>query len=372
MEIIIDIGKGLLGLIYCFHKLAKVHPKKITIVSRQGNSPSVDIELLAAELRKQCPDAEIEVLCRTLDSKVSYLGHMAGKQMHAIATSKVLVLDSYCIAASILHHRKSLKIIQMWHAMGGYKKFGKSILDMEEGSSARLADAMDMHRNYDLILASSEESAKFFGEAFGYDRSYFKILPLPRTDLLRDRRYMEKKKAEILKAYPELAGRKIILYAPTFRKAAAGGMTMREAAADLAEEAARAGYTAVMAPHPLMTGHDIADDAVVCSEFTSMELLSCADCFVTDYSAMIYEAAIAGVPVYMYAFDKSSYGSKRGFYIDPEKDLPWEMHDTAEKVITAVENAECDMEAQQRFADKYVDARSGCTAELAETILSMI
>ena len=63
---------------------------------------------------------------------------------HAIATSKVLVLDSYCIAASILHHRKSLKIIQMWHAMGGYKKFGKSILDMEEGSSAKLADVMVM------------------------------------------------------------------------------------------------------------------------------------------------------------------------------------------------------------------------------------
>ena len=103
-----------------------------------------------------------------------------------------------------------------------------------------------------------------------------------------------------------------------------------------------------------------------------MELLSCADCFVTDYSAMIYEAAIAGVPVYMYAFDKSSYGSKRGFYIDPEKDLPWKMHDTAEKVITAVKNAECDMDAQQRFADRYVDARGGCTAELAETILSMI
>ena len=48
--------------------------------------------------------------------------------MYYLATSKVCVLDGYCIPASILKHKKKLKIIQIWHASGAIKKFGYQIL----------------------------------------------------------------------------------------------------------------------------------------------------------------------------------------------------------------------------------------------------
>ena len=56
------------------------------------------------------------------------------RQMYHAATSEIVVLDTYCIIISLLKQRKSLKVIQMWHALGAMKKFGYSILDKGEGT----------------------------------------------------------------------------------------------------------------------------------------------------------------------------------------------------------------------------------------------
>ena len=70
-------------------------------------------------------------------------------QMYHIATSKVVVLDGYCIAASVLNHKPDTKIVQMWHALGTIKKFGYQVLGTEEGSDPDVARIMRMHKNYD-------------------------------------------------------------------------------------------------------------------------------------------------------------------------------------------------------------------------------
>lgn len=92
--------------------------------------------------------------------KIKYAGEMF-RQMKALATSKVAVLDGYCILASMLNHKSDLKIIQIWHALGAFKRFGKSILDKESGKSSKTAAAFKMHNNYDLIAASGDACVPF-------------------------------------------------------------------------------------------------------------------------------------------------------------------------------------------------------------------
>ena len=41
---------------------------------------------------------------------------------------------------------------------------------------------MKMHRHYDYIFASSDYCIGPFSEAFGYDKKYFRVYPLPRLD----------------------------------------------------------------------------------------------------------------------------------------------------------------------------------------------
>lgn len=372
---VLGMGKAVLRGIYAVHKLAPVKPRRVSIISRQSDTPSLDIRLLKRELEKDGA-AEVRVLCRTLDGglvrKAGYLLHMIGPQMHAIATSKVVVLDSYCIAASILNHKPSLKVIQMWHAMGALKKFGKSILDQEEGSSRALAEAMDMHRGYDLILTSSEVCRPYFAEAFGYPEDAFWVQPLPRTDLLRDAGYMAEKKEQILQQHPELRGKRVVLYAPTMRKTGEDADRPVELAAALrrAEDA-----VLVASPHPVVRKQyealpaQLAQyGAVMLTEYSTLELLSVCDVFVSDYSAVIYEAAAAGKPIYLYAYDLDQYIANRGFYLDYTSEMPGEPLRTAAEVADSIAAGASDPARVQAFADKYIAPADHCTAALAAKI----
>ena len=150
MRIVIKLMEFLLNLIYLLIKIIIPVREKITFISRQGNTPSLDFQLLSEELtdRGICT----VVLCKILDKSVaglfSYGFHMI-KQMWHMAGSKVVILDGYCIAASMLKHKKSLTIVQSWHSMGSMKDFGYTAMGKEEGSSYKLAKAMKMHQNYD-------------------------------------------------------------------------------------------------------------------------------------------------------------------------------------------------------------------------------
>ena len=114
-----------------------------------------------------------------------------------MATSKAVILDSYCILASVLKHRKSLLIIQMWHSVGTMKKFGYSILDKPEGSSSKIAHLMKMHRGYSYVFCAGEGYVEHIAEGFNISKDIIRIFPLPRVELLQNREYIEQKRKEI-------------------------------------------------------------------------------------------------------------------------------------------------------------------------------
>ena len=125
INVAIKTALGLMNFIYLFFKLLPVR-HKVVFLSRQSNFVNSDFIMLADRLKKEDPTIETVFLCRTLDggigNKIRYAFHMLTQMKH-LATSQVAVLDSYCIAVSCLHHRKSLKVLQMWHALGCLKKF---------------------------------------------------------------------------------------------------------------------------------------------------------------------------------------------------------------------------------------------------------
>lgn len=376
---VLGAGKAVLRGVYGLHKKAAVRPGRVTVISRQSNTPSADILLLKEALEKN-KGVEVRVLCKTLDgglfAKAGYLCHMIGPQMRALATSEAVVLDSYCIAASILNHKKDLTVIQMWHAMGALKKFGRSILGQEEGSSRALAEALDMHRGYDRILVSSEACLPYFAEAFGYDESRFWILPLPRTDILRSPERMAAQKEKILAAYPELSGKRVILYAPTMRKTE-DDITKPLA---LAREVQSCPDTVLLlSPHPVMQAQYRENraaferlGALFAPEFSTPELLSVCDDFVSDYSAAIFEAAVAEKPIYLYTYDIENYLQTRGFYIDFEEEMPGKPCREAAEVMREVAENTCDIARIKRFSQKYVSPAENATEQLAARIMSLL
>ena len=173
MTILVKAASAVMQLFYELFKLFPVQ-KKIVFISRQADEPSLDFKLLGDEIRKEHPDYQVVMLCRMLNSgilsKISYAFHILCQEYH-MATSKAVILDSYCIAASVLSHRKSLLVIQMWHSVGTMKKFGYSILDKPEGSSSKIAHLMKMHHGYSYVLCAGEGYRDHLAQGFNVDPS---------------------------------------------------------------------------------------------------------------------------------------------------------------------------------------------------------
>lgn len=259
--------------------------RKVTMLSRESSTDPEDFLDLAAAIHRMDPTVRVVIHARTMPDglwpRLGYAAHLV-RQMIDAATSRVLILDTYSIVASVLHHKQSLTVIQIWHALGAFKKFGLSILGHEEGTDPRLARAMRMHEGYDIVLASSQAARTPYSEALGTPEERVRIAPLPRVDRMRDPAVTKTTRDRIFTRHPHLRERRVALYAPTFRMD--GTVPVDFAAAS--DALAGAGVHLIVKAHPLTpTPHDV--DTL--PGFTTQEALTVADVFITDYSTRTVE-----------------------------------------------------------------------------------
>lgn len=354
-----------MNFIFMFHKCFSVK-EKVTIISRQSDEPSMDILFIKRRMEEEHPDVEVKILCKKIKSglipKIPYGFHMIGTQMHSIATSKVVLLDGYCIAVSVLKQKRNLTVIQMWHAMGCLKKFGKSAIGYKEGSSEKLAEMMNMHKGYSVFFASSAESISFFADAFGYDVQKGIVMPLPRTDYLKSKEYQNEQRDIILSKRIEYKDKTNILYAPTFRKDNISNKKIKELIDNIDEKK----YNLIISPHPVMDISEFENN--VEREFSSIELLSVCDIVISDYSAFIFEAATAKKPTYLYVYDYETYYDKRGFYISFDQDVTMPKYTNATELVYAIEKEKYDYDALEAFSNRFIKNTDDATGSIVEFI----
>ena len=369
MKIIINIGIFFANLIYFFFKLFPTNNKKISFISRQSNDVALDFVLLKKELLKKDKDLKIVELCKTIDpgliNKIKYFFHIF-TQMYHISTSKVVILDTYCIPICILKHKKSLKVIQIWHALGSLKKFGYSSLDTTDGRNSKISKLMRMHANYDYILTSSEASLPNFQEAFNAKKENMVVMNLPRVDYLKSKEVEKELKKDFYKKYPKVdKKKKIILYCPTSRKN--GELPLNEIvkSVDLNK------YTLILKLHNNTNKIYYAEKKYYSSiHFTGMQMLHVADYIITDYSAIAYEAAITQKPIYLYIFDYDKYIDERGLYINYKKEMPGFMSEDIKEIIKNIESDKYDNKKTEEFTKKYIaDLSINWTEKLAEFVI---
>ena len=375
--------RGMTAVLNCIYSIFKLFPvkKKITYISRQSDTLPVDFRLVMEELQRRCPEYQqitlIKMIGEGIPAKIGYCFHMF-RQMYHIATSEMVVLDTYCIVVSLLRQRDSLIVIQMWHALGAMKKFGYSILDQGEGTSRTFAEAMRMHRNYSYVFSSSEFCSRFFAEAFDVPMEQMVVMPLPRLDLLSDAAYVETATEKILKKYPQLSDKEkmTIVYAPTFRKEGDSfeEEKLTEAAERLAEAVDYERYNLVAKFHPLsgitLKNKNVIQDRI----FQTIDFCHLADGVILDYSAVVFEIAMLGKPMYFYVFDYGSYMESRDVYIDFKKYVPGIITGDPHRLIEAVENNEFDPKRQTEFRNLMISrsksgSYTGDTVDFFEKVL---
>lgn len=351
--------------------------ERVTIISRESNERTLDVELLEKELCRRGID--VRTLCRLLTKErslksLSYIGHVF-RQIAYIAGSKVVVLDTYCIPVSMLPHHRGLRVIQMWHALSAVKKFGWQTVGMKDGSSPGTARLMRMHKGYDYVLCASDATARFFCEAFRVTADKIVKLGLPRIDFIKraaDGDLRDELLRRITEEYPELGrhGREIIVYAPTFHRGSPVDVQGLASAIDPDK------YDLVVKLHPIdneSSEHAEGPGIYYDDKFTTFEMLSAADRFISDYSSLVVEATLADIPMYLYVYDEDEYRYTTGLNMNFDEEAIGKYVFRDPESLAAAMEEPYDYDALAAFRDKYIQADTeNCTGQIADFIEKLL
>lgn len=232
----------------------------------------------------------------------------------------------------------------------------------------------------DLYLAQGEYDKLIFSQAFGVSPELIKVTGLPRNDELvssdvKSRTQFIKQRLSI----PD--GKKVLLYAPTFREYVMKGSSFAlNLPVDFAKwkEILGEKYVLLMRAHPAVTKlMDIKENDFVkeVSTYPQLnELMIVSDALISDYSSIYFDYAILEKPMFCFAYDYEMYQKERGLYFDIRKELGDETIDTEDKLLSAIlEMDEIErVKVTKQFRDKYVEKYGTAARSAIELIINQI
>lgn len=214
--------------------------------------------------------------------------------------------------------------------------FYRSEMSVEEMRSTYDNDVS----KYNYMISPSAFTTEVFQSAFAIERERLIETGYPRNDILSNYNSDDIKKIKDKLNLPE--GKKIILYAPTWRDNSYNlkGYTFKlEVDFKKWQKILGTDYIVIFKPHYLIV-NDFDLEAV--KEFvyyidpkediSSLYLI--ADVLVTDYSSVFFDYAILKRPIYFFMYDLDTYRDElRGFYLDIYHDLPGDVIESEDELI---------------------------------------
>lgn len=268
--------------------------------------------------------------------------------------------------------KKQTKNYMFTHGMTGIKKIGADI------QSADKAFKIGFQESFDAIFVEGKKEIPLLVQAWEKKPEVFRTTGLPRNDDLAN-----VTDEEILSIKEKLsipAGKKVILYAPTFREfsRADDGRNALGIPFDFSKWERALGDEYVL----LITAHyevaklldTLPENGFVFNAFqypVLNDLLKIADLLISDYSSIVFDYAIMERPILCYGYDYDSYAVERGLYTDLNRLFSHGVLRTEDEVLDVISAMDYESECRftkERIKDVYM-AAYGNAAEKAAAII---
>lgn len=224
--------------------------------------------------------------------------------MPLYARAEFVFLCDCFVPTTCCHKRKDTTVVQLWHSCGLMKKVG---VDSPEDSNAMMKT---QYRNTDVFTASSDVVSDVLSKALLIPRENFSTAGVGRMDLLYRKDRVRSLRKYFYKTYPQYRGKKLLLWAPTFRGGVHYGfLDGKEEILRLQKELADT-HVIIVKTHRFAKSKDIDSDV----KLTAEQLLTFADGLITDYSSIYFDYLYFRRPVILFAPDLESYEEQRGIY----------------------------------------------------------
>ena len=284
-----------------------------------------------------------------IGAKIAFIGHSI-KEVYYYSTSSLILLEGNSYVLSVIKKKKSVTAIQVWHAAGAFKKFGADV------------DRLYEIKGLDYAFVSCPAVCGIYSGALGIERKNVIPIGIPRADVLANADFTRNARGYIDHKYPSLKGKKLALYAPTFR--GKGIDDINEKPVDVLKlTEGLDGWTVALRTHPLMA---VGECGVVdLRDEDLMITLAAADLLITDYSSIIFEYSLLDRPMLFLAPDIGDYAEERGFYFGYSGFVPGRICRTETEVRDAISRRDFCIEKRRDFCGRFTYGFDGSATERA-------
>jgi len=359
------------GFYYLYRLFCPVDPKKVFCIMTHDPGRDGNVFALVEYLKQQKEGFAFHYIGKADAGNAKSLRIMRGKlsffivKPYHLATASYVLLDNVFMPMAYLRFRREVKLIQLWHGTGTIKRFGQDVNSGRLGKLERKANSRLTH-----LIVSSDATKAIYAGAFGVSQDKVYTYGLPRTDILFDRQRLLERSVEFYRQYPQLAGKKLILYAPTFRDNEKGES---RAISDIYKiSRSLPDYTILLRLHPHVAkaferaeqqAAEKSENLVSVSSYPDVNtLLIVADCLITDYSSIIFEYSLLNKPMIFYAYDLEEFGKMgRGFYREFEEYVPGPVVRNIDELVALIRNNQLTTDKLHDFVTehfKYLDGHS--------------
>ncbi len=347
----------LLPLAYQILKPAQIQKGLVVFADAHNKTVPPSMSLLMREMKRRGSMKVIEIYDDYQQiSFLRLLKRMLYFMKYYAKAEYVVICDNF-LPVSSCKKRPETTVIQLWHGCGAFKKFG-----YDTAGDIPAYYKGNVYQNYDLVTVSASGCVPHFQSAMRLPQNVFLPFGVCRTDKYFKEAYNRHCRKLFYDRHKEAQGRKIVLWAPTFRgNPADPKLEQYDDIAELGRELEKEAFV-IIKVHPHLAKKYPYDN----SSLTTDQLLPVTDLLITDYSSIIFEYSIYKRPMLFYAPDMEDYGVERGFYLDYQS-LPGpivtDKDQLAKEVLHVLADDKAESAAVKEFYEKYM---SGCDGHVTK------
>lgn len=341
--------------------LKRKKKKTVLFMSEQNDVMGANLVAVYNRMKERGIAEQFDILFsfRAIIGKKSEYGFKSWMDtLRKIAAADIIFVDDHCPMFDWLVLHEKTTVIQLWHAGAGYKGVGYSRWG-HEGCPAPFC----CHRQYDWCITPSANIAYFFSEQFGISDEQIIPTGMPRMDLYLDEDYRQSKTEELYEKYPQAKGKKVILFAPTYRGKDRKGASYPYHLIDFEKFYELCGdeYIVIFKMHPWVSQavpieEKYADKFIDAGSSVNInDLYYITDLYISDYSSGIFEYSLMRKPALFFAFDELQFSYTRGFHRDYRSSTPGKVVHTFDELLEAIRNEDFEYEKIAPYIEHHFD-----------------
>lgn len=346
----------ILGKVFSLN-IFKINNKKIVFSNFLGKGYGCNPKYIAEEIIRQQLDYDLVWIVNDINedmpSQIRKVKFGSLQSLYELSTAKIWI-DNVRNYKGV-HKKRKQFYIQTWHGGISLKRIEKDVEDTL--TKKYIKEAQYDGTIIDLLITNNKDQEKYFKEIFWYDGGIL-CCGTPRNDIIYKNE--DKTKEKVYSYFGIDKNKKIVMYAPTFRKDENIDAYIfdYEKCCRILSKKFGDEFVMLIRLHPNVSEKsgqiEYSDNVKNASKYPDIqEMIAATEVIITDFSSLSLDAGLVNKPVFTIAKDFDNYiknDRKMLYNID---ELPFTMNKTEEELYNSIERFE--MESYKKRLEQFYE-----------------